>query len=318
MSTVTVATFNCENLFRRFRFNEYLSKEQVEKKIKDGFIIDKTVLSTVNQTERKLTADAIKATKADIVCLQEVENMDTLKNFLSEYMSSSGYKYRMLIDANDPRLIDVAIISKIPISYVKTHQYLRNGSSAVFSRDCLEAEFVIGGKPLTLFVNHFKSMFDKSNLSPAQKRAKTAARRELQSQTVLDIIKQKYKNKPEKSNWIVLGDLNDYPDDKTSLKKILQSSWMENIVQTRIADVAEQWTHFWDTTTVPVEERYKQIDYIFLSKQLANANLTAVPLIVRKGLITKATRYTGTRFAGVTDKQGASDHCPVAITITVV
>jgi endonuclease/exonuclease/phosphatase family metal-dependent hydrolase len=291
MNTVTVATFNCENLFRRFRFNENLSKEQVEKKIQDGFIVDKAILSTVNQTERKLTADAIKTTKADIVCLQEVENMDTLKNFVSQYLSSSGYKYRMLIDANDPRLIDVAIISKIPISYVKTHQYLKSGSTTVFSRDCLEAEFLIGDQPLTLFVNHFKSMFDKGNLTPAQKRAKTAARRELQAQAVLDIIKQKYKNKPEKSNW------------------------MENVVQTRIADVAEQWTHYWDTTTVPVDERYKQIDYIFLSKQLATTNPTAVPFIVRKGLITKATKYTGARFTGVTDKQGASDHCPVAVTI---
>jgi endonuclease/exonuclease/phosphatase family metal-dependent hydrolase len=315
MNTVTVATFNCENLFRRFRFNENLSKEQVEKKIQDGFIVDKAILSTVNQTERKLTADAIKATKADIVCLQEVENMDTLKNFVSQYLSSSGYKYRMLIDANDPRLIDVAIISKIPISYVKTHQYLKSGSTTLFSRDCLEAEFLIGDKPLTLFVNHFKSMFDKGNLTPAQKRAKTAARRELQAQAVLDIIKQKYKNKPEKSNWIVLGDLNDYLDDKTSLNKLSGSNWMENIVQTRIADVAEQWTHYWDTTTVPVDERYKQIDYIFLSKQLATTNPTAVPFIVRKGLITKATKYTGARFTGVTDKQGASDHCPVAVTI---
>jgi len=315
MTTVTVATFNCENLFRRFRFNENLSKEQVEKKIQDGYIVDKAILSTVNQTERKLTADAIKATKADIVCLQEVENMDTLKNFVSQYLSSSGYKYRMLIDANDPRLIDVAIISKIPISYVKTHQYLKSGSTTVFSRDCLEAEFLIGDQPLTLFVNHFKSMFDKGNLTPAQKRAKTAARRELQAQAVLDIIKQKYKNKPEKSNWIVLGDLNDYLDDKTSLNKLSGSNWMENIVQTRIADVAEQWTHYWDTTTVPVDERYKQIDYIFLSKQLATTNPTAVPFIVRKGLITKATKYTGARFTGVTDKQGASDHCPVAVTI---
>ena len=101
MSTVTIATFNCENLFRRYKFNKNLTKEQIEKRIADGFIIDKTVLSTVNQTERKLTADAIKATKADIVCLQEVENLDTLKNFVSEYLSSSGYKYRILIDAND-------------------------------------------------------------------------------------------------------------------------------------------------------------------------------------------------------------------------
>ena len=122
-------------------------------------------------------------------------------------------------------------------------------------------------------------------------------------------------NNPEKQNWIIVGDLNDYPDDKTSLKKLLNSKWMENIVQTRITDPAEQWTHYWDTTSVPIDERYKQIDYIFLSKKLATTNPAAVPVIIRKGLITKATLYTGPRFTDVTDKQGASDHCPVAITL---
>jgi exonuclease III len=92
---------------------------------------------------------------------------------------------------------------------------------------------------------------------------------------------------------------------------------MENIVQTRITDPAEHWTHFWDTTTVPIDERYKQIDYLFLSKSLADANPAAKPVIVRKGIVTKATKYTGPRFTGVTDKQGASDHCPVAITIKI-
>jgi exonuclease III len=92
---------------------------------------------------------------------------------------------------------------------------------------------------------------------------------------------------------------------------------MENVVQTRITDPAERWTHFWDTTSVPTDERYKQIDYIFLSKKIVTGNPTAVPVIVRKGIVTKATKYTGPRFANVTDKQGASDHCPVAITINI-
>jgi endonuclease/exonuclease/phosphatase family metal-dependent hydrolase len=315
MTSITIATFNCENLFRRFKFNDKLTPQQIEKKLKDGFIIDKTVLTTVNQTERKLTADAIKATKADIVCLQEVENMDTLKNFLSEFMASAGYKYRMLIDAKDLRLIDVAIISKIPFGNVKTHQFGEEGKA--FSRDCLEVEFDIEGKTLTVFVNHFKSMFDRSNLTPDQKRKKTAPKRIAQCEAVLNIIKQKFKNSPQKDNWIVLGDLNDYPDAETSLKKLTDSPWMENIVQTRIINPAERWTHYWDTTTIPIDERYKQIDYIFLSKKIADANPAAVPAIIRKGIITKATKYTGPRFTGVTDKQGASDHCPVAVTITV-
>lgn len=315
MSNLTIATFNCENLFHRFKFESNLTKEQIDKKLKDGFIIDKSVLSTVTQTERQLTADAIKATKADIVCLQEIENMDTLRNFLTTYMSSSGYKYRMLIDAKDPRLIDVALISKIPFGNVKTHQY--DGTGKVFSRDCLEVEFDIKGTPLTVFVNHFKSMFDKSKKTPAQKRALTAAKRTAQCHAVLNIISQKFTSSPQKSNWIIAGDLNDYPDDVSSLKPLLESKWMENIVQTRIADANERWTHFWDTTTVPVDERYKQIDYIFLSKKLADANPAAVPVIVRKGLVTRATKYTGSRFTNVTEKQGASDHCPLVVTIKI-
>jgi endonuclease/exonuclease/phosphatase family metal-dependent hydrolase len=315
MTNITIATFNCENLFRRFKFNSKLTPPQIEKKLKDGFIIDKTVLTTVNQAERRLTADAIKATKADIVCLQEVENMDTLKNFLSQHMASSGYKYRMLIDAKDPRLIDVALISKLPFSTVKTHQFGEEGKA--FSRDCLEVNFEINGKPLTIFVNHFKSMFDRSNLTPDEKRKKTAPKRVAQCEAVLKIIKQKFKNSPQKDNWLVVGDLNDYPDATTSLKKLTDSPLMENIVQTRITDPNERWTHYWDTTTIPIDDRYKQIDYIFLSKKLADANPAAVPSIIRNGMITKATKYNGPRFTGVTNKQGASDHCPVAVTITI-
>jgi endonuclease/exonuclease/phosphatase family metal-dependent hydrolase len=315
MSTITIATFNCENLFRRFKFNSNLKPEQIEKKLKDGFIIDKAVLSTVSLTERKLTADAIKATKADIVCLQEVENMDTLKNFLTIHMPSSEYKYRMLIDAKDPRFIDVALISKIPFSSVQTHQFGDEGKA--FSRDCLEVNFDIEGKQLTVFVNHFKSMFDKSKISAEEKRRKTGEKRIAQCEAVLSIIKQKFKNSPQKGNWIVLGDLNDYPDDKTSLKKLIDSPWMENVIQTRIINPTERWTHFWDTTTIPVDERYKQLDYIFLSKKIADANPTSSPNIIRKGLISKATKYTGPRFTGVTDNQGASDHCPVAVTFTL-
>jgi len=238
-----------------------------------------------------------------------------LKNFLTTHMPSSEYKYRMLIDAKDPRFIDVALISKIPFSSVQTHQFGDEGK--VFSRDCLEVNYDIEGKPLTVFVNHFKSMFDKSKLSAEEKRKKTGEKRMAQCEAVLNIIKQKFKNSPQKDNWVVLGDLNDYPDDKTSLKKLIESPWMENIVQTRIINPAERWTHFWDTTTVPVDERYKQLDYIFLSKKIADANPTSVPNIIRKGLISKATKYTGPRFTGVTDKQGASDHCPVAVTFTI-
>jgi hypothetical protein len=52
------------------------------------------------------------------------------------------------------------------------------------------------------------------------------------------------------------------------------------------------------------------------SDSLAAAT-TAQPTIERRGLTTNATRVTKQRFKGVTDKIAASDHCPVAIDLTV-
>jgi hypothetical protein len=52
---------------------------------------------------------------------------------------------------------------------------------------------------------------------------------------------------------------------------------------------------------------------VLVSKSLAAAT-QAVPTIVRKGLPTGATRYTGPRFDGVGEVwPKASDRCPVVI-----
>ena len=79
--------------------------------------------------------------------------------------------------------------------------------------------------------------------------------------------------------------------------------------------VAERWTHFFARAPAG-EPRVRQLDYLLLSTSLAAAT-TASPVIERRGLTTKATEAPGPRFPGVTAKMFASDHCPVAIDITV-
>ena len=304
---IRIATFNCENLFLRFKFTENIKRNQkkLNNIIQNGFIIDKKYVTRLVEAEKKLTAQAIRATNADIIALQEVENMDALKKFNTDYLKTAGYTYKMLIDANDPRLIDVALLSRIPIDSVVSHQHLKNGSRTVFSRDCLEVRFLLGKNktPLTLFINHFKSMIGG--------RTQTQLRRKQQSEAVVTILKNRFGNNPGGKNWIVLGDLNDYLPSN-ALQPLVDNPWIENVIE-RIPDINQRWTHWWDK-----ENQYRQLDYLLLSRSLAHKNINAIPEIVRNGLAKNATKYTGARFPGIgKTKPSASDHCPVVIELEV-
>lgn len=301
MKELTIATFNCENLFLRFRFGEDISPKKIDEAVKNGFIRDKKLFTTIWEPERNLTASAIKDTGADIIGLQEVESMDTLKSFQSRFLKK--YPFQYLIDGNDPRLIDVAVLSKYEARCIRTHQFDKKGNTKIFSRDCLEIEFDFNGTPLTLFVNHFKSMLDG--------REATMKRRKVQSERVVAIIKEKFGTQPGKENFVVMGDLNDYLPS-AGLQPLLGQPWLENVVQTRISNPNERWTHWYGS-----QNTVSQLDYILLSKRISNIT-TSVPKIIRKGLPKKATAYSGPRYQGVgSHRPSASDHCPVSIKIKI-
>jgi len=301
MKTLTVATFNCENLFTRFLFNKKLKQSTIDNAVKNGFMLDKKLFERIKDKERDLTAKAIKDTSADIIGLQEVENLDTLKSFQSDFLHM--YPYQYLIDGNDPRLIDVGVLSKIETKHLVTHQFDKADSQRIFSRDCLELEFDLEGTSLTIFVNHFKSMLGG--------RDQTMPRRKAQSERVLQIVKDKFGSNPGNENFIILGDLNDYLPS-SGLQPLIDSPWLENVVQTRLPK-GDQWTHWYDK-----DDSVAQLDYILLSERIAKGNPIAKPIIVRKGVAKNANQYTGPRYAGVgAIRPAASDHCPVAITVDI-
>lgn len=301
MPSVRVATFNCENLFARFKFTSNVDPAEITA---NGFTIDKTKFTILKDEEKALTAKAILATKADVIALQEVENLEVLRRFNSERLKSAGYTYSMLVDGPDPRHIDVAVLSRLPIVHVRSYQHLRQGSSQVFSRDCLEVDVEAEGRRLTLFVNHFKSMLGG--------RKQTRSRRLKQAETVRKIVTDRFGNEPGGSPWIVLGDLNDYPQPgegtTTGLGDLLDWDQVENVIG-RLPE-AQRFTHFFDGTG-----EIRQLDYLFLSSALAQAT-NAQPVLIRKGLSTKAP-VEDERFPGVTAKIAASDHCPFAIDVNL-
>jgi endonuclease/exonuclease/phosphatase family metal-dependent hydrolase len=313
--TVRVATFNVENLFARFKFNSNVDPEQA---VKDGWDANKTYFTIFDEVEKKLTGKLIRSLDAEVLALQEVESLDTLRRFRADYLGGpSAYPYTILVDGNDPRLIDVAVVSKHPIVHVRSNQHLREDNAYLFSRDCLEVELAIDGKPLYLFVNHLKSMFDKRD--PTNGRRNTYAKRRLQARTVKEIAEARFGAQAGKQPLIVLGDLNDYLEDDDSgtsaIRELVEWDQLENVVERRPAD--DRWTHFFRERAAPEQGSYHQLDYLLPSKSLA-AKTAAVPEIVRTGLTPAAERYPGPRFPEVRDpKPVASDHCPVVWDVTL-
>lgn len=313
---VRVGTFNCENLFARFRFR---SNVKVANATKDGFTINDLAFDFLKPDEKTLTGQAIRALDADVIALQEVENFDVLKRFRNQYLKPLKYTYGVLIEGNDPRFIDVAVLSRFPLTRIVTHQELRSGNSALFSRDCLEVDVDVKGKTLTLFVNHLKSMLDKKD--PKNGRKNTRDRRLLQAKTVKHLVQDRFGTKAGSMQFVICGDLNDYvgagqgTTDGTG--PLVGWGQVENVLD-RLPE-AERWTHFWETRKTPDSrpESYKQLDYMLLSRSLAGKSAVP-PIVVRRGLCTNAALYSGARFAGVgTSSPAASDHCPIGIDLVI-
>ncbi|WP_205520447.1 endonuclease/exonuclease/phosphatase family protein [Tropicibacter sp. Alg240-R139] len=276
-----------------------------------GFDINDTKFDIFNTRSKRITAKAIKEMDADVICLQEVENLPVLDRFNSEFLGGPKHKrytHRILVDGNDPRRIDVALISRRPIGAVRTYRHERNeaNTAAKFSRDCLRAEIEVDGGTLTLYGNHFKSMMGG--------RKKTRARRLEQSERVSAILREDWGDNLD-GDFLVLGDLNDYPQKgggtTTSLGSLLNEPELVNIVDRLPKN--DRWTHYWAGG-----REYRQLDYLLLSKSLDDASGKPVPMRVLDGLPWRADRYEGDRFEDVgDDSPKASDHVPLFVDVKV-
>jgi endonuclease/exonuclease/phosphatase family metal-dependent hydrolase len=316
MTTLRLATFNVENLFARWRFRDAVDPSQANSR---GWIVDETRFEELGMDDKAITGAAVREIQADVLCLQEVENVDTLKRFRGQALGGrAAYPYVAGVDGNDPRLIDVAVLSKYPITRIRSHQHLldpAHPTAPLFSRDCLEVDVEIEtgettSRTVTLYVNHFKSMIGGRN--------QTRGKRERQATQVMDLVTQRFGHQaPGDHPFVILGDLNDYlepnGDGSSGIDQLVTWDQVENVVR-RLPD-DEQWTHYFAGGN-----EYRQLDYLLPSASLAQAAPASetAPEIFRKGTALRAVRYKGPRFPGIgLDKPKASDHCPVIFELDV-
>ena len=328
---VRLATFNCENLFARYKFEagppgtkKVLTPEELDQHW--GFLPPekwkKSFQIFTHDGWRDLTAKALKGKDGfpDIACLEEIESLPAMRRFNQDFLGGH-YTHAVLIDGHDPRSIDVGVLSTLPITDLKTHidDVAPGSKSWVFSRDCLEVTFEVGGAPLTVFVNHLKSQYAKT----AKERVDGNARRQAQATRVGAIVKERFGEAWQDANLVVVGDFNDQPTSPYVAP--LLTMGFTNVVDR--LPVAERWTHYWDKKNL-----VSQLDYILLTRKLTTNSQTA-PYIERRGVVQKrnmkaffanlddtagpAAASPGQRFPGVTSTMSASDHCPVVMELDV-
>lgn len=143
---VTLATFNVLNLFDDYD---------------DPYRMDETTPAKPKEELQKLAA-TIRKLDADVLALQEVENRGYLERFVGAYLADMGYEYVVCLEGNDQRGIDCALLSRLPVGPVTSHQHLRfpdgAGREMTFRRDLLQVRIEPpGGPEFSVFVVHFKS-----------------------------------------------------------------------------------------------------------------------------------------------------------------
>ena len=105
---------------------------------------------------------------ADIVALQEVENIAVLERLRTDYLAASGYLPAILIEGTDARGIDVGFLTKLPLAAPPKLHALHLPAFPERERDTrgvLQADFRLpDGSVLTGFSVHFPAPFHPTEM----------------------------------------------------------------------------------------------------------------------------------------------------------
>ncbi|MDH5491544.1 MAG: endonuclease/exonuclease/phosphatase family protein [Myxococcales bacterium] len=232
---------------------------------------------SVGQVDEKLRVlgRVIASANADVVLLQEVENLPILERLADGPLAGMGYTERVLVEAGEPRGIDVALLSRLPVERVASHAEERFASldgsrTYTFARDALEVFVSAGGVEIDLVVLHLRSMLGGADAE---------AHRQAEAQQVRRIVEARLGAGVERI--IVAGDINDVPGSAT------YALLLENGALSEITDVlpaSERWTTNFGGTP-------RFFDYIFGSALAESAAIPETVEVLRGAEVTAASDH---------------------------
>lgn len=297
---ISIGTFNLNNLFSRYNFRAEISAvppqdaggialtftpDAVDVKTFMGRLVKpKDPGGTAEIARRILEMDC------DVLAVQEVEHVEILRAFNRDNLGGL-YPHIALIEGNDPRMIDVGVLSKLPLGPITSHQaatHPDDPGKRVFGRDLLQVSLLKpnGDKLFTLYNTHLKSHFVPFNQDPVLGAAAANARRRRQAEVTARIISSQ--ERPG-GKFVLLGDMND-PETSTDLAPMLLADGLPlhnalaNAVETRPAkaETAGQgpgpqspvWTLRYNPAG-PEFPRYQLYDQIWVSHGLKDSIVSA-------------------------------------------
>lgn len=295
---VRVATFNLNNLFSRFSFSgpvDNIPKTDPSGGITLNFDAGEVRVRTFagrlvrakNEEDTLEIARRIREViNADVLAVQEVEHIEILKMFNREHLNLL-YPHAVLVEGNDQRMIDVGLLSKLPIGTIASHQaavHPEDPGQRIFSRDLLQVEILnaAGDKLFTIYNTHLKSHFVPFGEDPVQGAIAANIRRRRQAETVSRIMSRM--ERPG-SRFVLAGDMNDPPDaEALAAMPVADGKRLVNALagakQTREPKAetpgqgpgpqTEVWTHRFNPPG-PEFPRYELLDHIWVSPALASS-----------------------------------------------
>lgn len=203
-------------------------------------------------TRMRFAARNLLRSQADLVCLQEISNAPGfLDAFQRDYLQNL-YPYQIGPSGNDPRGMNVAVLSKRPFLNWRsladhTFPLLDGTRSSRFSRDLLILDWECEGRLWRIFSTHLKSMRGGPNAH---------RQRESEAAAILETLLANTQG----LDWLLLGDLNDTPESPT-LRRFFESG-----LDIRNSLKAGQQK----TETFPCRGSRRQFDYILYPGQLTD------------------------------------------------
>ena len=242
---ISIATWNAQTFFDAdfsgSEYSEYSSS-------KSGWNSEKYYVRLLR------LVDALQQIDADIIALEEIENISVAHDIIKLLPFSSKLHYAVF--AKQPgSALGLLVFSRYPITEAQTHQIQLPGIPPESLRPVLEIHVKAGGKDTAVLVNHWKSKASGGETGKII--------RQCQNRLLAECVSQLKKESAGNSLIIAAGDFNqttaEFEIDRESRKILFctnNSTEEAESVWFKTADVDEGSYFFRDN--------WEQIDHIFL------------------------------------------------------